>query len=151
MAGGALLSPRKLGIGRYGTSAGRWLAGAPGCRGDREWRLRHRPCSLTGWASDQSTGAARTSVSRVSVCRPGSRDLNVPEAGRSRRRRSLGPTSVPAQQTNLDSAEVEVSGDMCFGSPEERQQDGRKEGGQHSGPSGGFRPPGAWTNEMKGS
>ncbi|KAJ8779592.1 hypothetical protein J1605_012476 [Eschrichtius robustus] len=61
---------------------------------------------MTGWASDQLAGAARTSVSRASVCRPGSRDLNVPEAGRSRRRRSLGLTSVPAQQTNLDSAEV---------------------------------------------
>ncbi|EQB77422.1 hypothetical protein CB1_000365013 [Camelus ferus] len=51
-------------------------------------------------------GVARASVSRACVCRLGSRDPNVSEAGRSWPRRCLELTSVPAQQTNLGSSEI---------------------------------------------
>ena len=60
-----------------------------------------------GWASDQSAGVARASVSRACICRPGSRDPQRPRGGASWQRFSLD--SVPAQQTNLNSAEIAVS------------------------------------------
>lgn len=59
-----------------------------------------------GWASDQSAGVARASVSRACICRPGSRDPQRPRGGASWQRFFLD--SVPDQQTNLNSEEIAV-------------------------------------------
>ena len=100
-----------------------------------------------GWASDQSAGVARASVSRACICRPGSRDPQRPRGGASWQRFSWD--SVPAQHTNLNSPEIAVS-IFVLQFPRGASASLGDEGGQHSAACVGFSGLGAWTNDAKG-